>query len=92
MVRREGIEPSTFWRAHSSKPTTTPITCGCARPTTIPLPPASPPDTSRAATFVGFKDGETLFVERVRDAPGGLHGEVSVTKGSVCIRYHVACC
>jgi len=41
---------------------------------------------------VGFKDGETLFVERVRDAPGGFHGEVSVTKGSVCIRYHVACC
>lgn len=32
---------------------------------------------------MGVKDGETLFVERVRDAPGGFHGEVEVTKGSV---------
>jgi hypothetical protein len=53
-------------------------------------PLARPPaDVSRAATFVGFRDGETLFVERVRDAPGGFHGEVSVTPGSVWIRYRV---
>jgi hypothetical protein len=38
---------------------------------------------------VGVKDGETLFVERVGDAPGGFHGEVSVTRGSVWIRHRV---
>ena len=52
--------------------------------------PAPPPaDDSRAATFVGLRDGETLFVERVRDAPGGFHGEVEITKGSAWIRYRV---
>ena len=48
-----------------------------------------PADASRAATFVGLKDGETLFVERVRDAPGGFHGEVSVVRGAVWVRYRV---
>src|SRR5262249_22681882 len=57
-------------------------------PNAAPVAP-SPPNGSRAATFVGLKGAETLFVERVRDAPGGFHGEVSVAKGSVWIRYRV---
>lgn len=48
-----------------------------------------PPDVSRAATFVGLKDGDTLFVERVRNVPGGFHGEVSLRAGTVWIRYRV---
>lgn len=46
-------------------------------------------DGSRAATFVGLKEGETLFVERVHDVPGGFHGEVSLPGGSVWVRYRV---
>src|SRR5262245_14212236 len=56
---------------------------------TLPREALPAATASRAATFVGVKGGETLFVERVRDAPGGFHGEVSVTKGSVWIRYRV---
>lgn len=48
-----------------------------------------PPNASRAATFVGLRGRDTLFVERVRDVPGGFHGEVSVTSGSVWVRYRV---
>jgi hypothetical protein len=50
---------------------------------------ANPLIASRAATFVGFKGRDTLFVERVRDVPGGFHGEVSLTGGTVWIRYRV---
>ena len=48
-----------------------------------------PRDASRAATFVGLRGRDTLFVERVRDAPGGFHGEVSLTSGTVWTRYRV---
>jgi hypothetical protein len=48
-----------------------------------------PRDASRAATFIGLRGKDTLFVERVRDAPGGFHGEVSLTSGTVWIRYRV---
>lgn len=64
------------------------LTATAALPREAPL--ASPPaDASRAATFVGLRDGDTLFVERVRDAPGGFHGEVELPNGSVWIRYRV---
>ena len=50
------------------------------------VPPS--PQLSRAAIFIGLKDGETLFVERVRDVPGGFRGEVSVG-GASWVRYRV---
>lgn len=49
---------------------------------------APSPDASCAATFVGLMDAETLFVERVRDVPGGFHGEVALG-GAVWMRYRV---
>jgi hypothetical protein len=48
-----------------------------------------PPRVSRAATFVGLKDRDTIFVERVFDAPGGFRGEVSLPGGGAWIRYRV---
>ena len=50
--------------------------------------PASP-NASRAATFVGLNGLDTLFVERVRDVPGGFHGEVSLPGGAIWVRYRV---
>jgi hypothetical protein len=61
------------------------FTATASRPIAAPL--AKSP--ARAATFVGLKDGETLFVERVHQVPGGFHGEVSLPGGSVWVRYRV---
>ena len=51
--------------------------------------PTGKPSASRAATFVGIKGTDTLFVERVRDVPGGFRGEVSIPGSGVWVRYRV---
>ena len=69
------------------------VTAACLIATAVlsrdPQAWAATPDASRAATFVGIKGRDTLFVERVRHVPGGFRGEVSVPHGGLWIRYRV---